>query len=83
LVLVSESDLAVSRRADFRANFDTAGFISGYEELAATSVQGTRLASVSSWFRIVGVNERGCIGAVRREREQASMQRFPRKPDDG
>lgn len=68
-----------SRRADLRANFNTAGFISGYEgsplagydlelgrqsdlleahdivfrpavneELAATSVQGTQLASASS-----------------------------------
>jgi hypothetical protein len=78
-----------SRRADLRANFNTAGFISGYqgsplagydlelgrqsepleahdivlrpanEELAATSVQGTQLASASSWSRIMGVNERG------------------------
>jgi indolepyruvate ferredoxin oxidoreductase len=81
--------LVDSRRADLRANFNTAGFISGYEgsplagydlelgrqsepleahdivlrpaneELAATSVQGTQLASASSWSRIVGVNERG------------------------
>jgi indolepyruvate ferredoxin oxidoreductase len=74
------------RRADFRANFNTAGFISGYEgsplagydlelgrqsdlleahdivfrpavneELAATSVQGTQLASASSRSRFSGV----------------------------
>ena len=75
-----------SRRADLRANFNTAGFISGYEgsplagydlelgrqsdlleahdivfrpavneELAATSVQGTQLASASSRSRFIGV----------------------------
>jgi indolepyruvate ferredoxin oxidoreductase len=75
-----------SRREDLRANFNTAGFISGYEgsplagydlelgrqsdlleahdivfrpavneELAATSVQGTQLASASSRSRIIGV----------------------------
>jgi indolepyruvate ferredoxin oxidoreductase len=75
-----------SRRADVRANLNTAGFISGYEgsplggydlelgrqsnllgahdivfrpavneELAATSVQGTQLASASSRCRITGV----------------------------
>ena len=75
-----------SRRADLRANFNTAGFISGYEgsplagydlelgrhsdlleahdivfrpavneELAATSVQGSQLASASSRSRVIGV----------------------------
>lgn len=88
--------LVDSRRADLRANFNTAGLgrqsepldahdvllRPANEELAATSVQGTQLASASSWSRIVGVNERGGYRGVRREREQASFQRFPRKPDD-
>ena len=87
-----------SRRADLRVNFNTVGLISGDEGslLAGYHLGLERPRDLLEAHDIVfrpavkrssprHPSKAPCaaaIGAMRREREQASIQRFPRKPDD-
>jgi hypothetical protein len=87
-----------SRRADLRVNFNTARLIPSYEgsPLAGYDLAQGRQSNLPEAHDIVfrpavkrssprhpsKAPSAAVIGAMRREREQAIIRRFPRKPDD-
>jgi hypothetical protein len=73
LVLVSESDIAVDDRFGRESGRI---YLTGIQALARLRVESRR-ADLRANF-----NSAAAIWAMRREREQAFIQRFPRKPDD-